>query len=257
MPKLMISKCYKEILEVPSLWWLFPEEEWRFICELPFLVALWIVSERLIAQLSSPSMWGQAGVEFILGSNQKISGEIIPMPVLITDGVEEGNLGMVTTFYHHDQANVESSEALSILCQWDSPKLSVVVVKIFANSPYLPQGSSSFLYLDVTTLSWGTLTAQFPFDQMCLLWLLPYSPTQVVLQNKAEDEELKVYPILQEALWESSKEDHHLSDPILLSVPPSPFIKKRACRQRRGLVSALLWHGYKALPWPKPNLSKS
>ena len=34
---------------------------------------------------------------------------------------------------------------------------------------------------------------------------------------------LKVYPILQEALWESSEEDHHLSDPILLSVTSSPF----------------------------------
>ena len=48
-------------------------------------------------------MWGQAGVEFILGSSRKISGEIIPMAVFITDGVEEGSLGMVTTFYCHGQ----------------------------------------------------------------------------------------------------------------------------------------------------------
>ena len=32
------------------------------------------------------------------GSGQKISGEIIPMAVLVTNGVEEGSLGMVTTF---------------------------------------------------------------------------------------------------------------------------------------------------------------
>ena len=60
------------------------------------------------------------------------------MAVLVTDGVEEGSLGMVTTFCHHDQAKVESSEVLSTLCQWVSPKPSIVVVKIFANSPYLP-----------------------------------------------------------------------------------------------------------------------
>ena len=80
------------------------------------------------------------------------------------------------------------------------------------------------------------LTAQFPLDQLCLWQLLPYSPTQVILPCEAEDEELKVYPILQEALWKSSEEDHHLSDPILLSGPPSPhfFIKKKAHRLRRG-----------------------
>ena len=34
---------------------------------------------------------------------------------------------------------------------------------------------------------------------------------------------LKIYPILQEALWESSEEDHCLSDPVLLLVTSSPF----------------------------------
>ena len=89
-----------------------------------------------------------------------------------------------------------------------------MVVKIFPTPLTSPQGSSSFLYLDVTTLSLGTLTIEFPLDQLCLWWMLPYSQTQVVLPCEAEDEELKVYSILQEVLWESSKEDHHLSDPI-------------------------------------------
>ena len=92
------------------------------MCELPFLGTLHfqILLKRLFTPLSSLSMWGQAGVDFILGSNQKISGEIIPMMVLITDSMEEGSLGMVTTFCQHDQAKVESSEVLSILCQLDS-----------------------------------------------------------------------------------------------------------------------------------------
>ena len=42
------------------------------------------------------------------------------MAILFMDGMGEGNLGMVTTFCHHDQAKVEASKALSALCQCDS-----------------------------------------------------------------------------------------------------------------------------------------
>ena len=144
---------------------------------------------------------------------------------------------------------------LSTLCQWNSPKPSIVVVKMFANSPYLPREFSSFLYLDVTTLSSGALTAQFPLDQLCLWWLLPSSQTQVVLPCEAEDEELKDCPILQEMLWESSEEDHHVSDPILLSGPPSPFFlhHKDSSQTEEGpsLCPVLV-----QLPGPEPNLSK-
>ena len=101
-----------------------------------------------------------------------------PYDSLDNQWVEEGSLGMVTTFCCHYQAKVESLAVLTTLCKQDSPKLSIVVVKIFANFPYLPQGSSSYLYLDVTTLLLGTLTAQFPLDQLCLWQLLPYSPNK-------------------------------------------------------------------------------
>ena len=60
-------------------------------------------------------MWGKAGVEFITSSGQKISSEIIPVEVLVTDVVEEGSLGMGTTFCCRDQANVEPLEALPTL----------------------------------------------------------------------------------------------------------------------------------------------
>ena len=76
-----------------------------------------------------PAMWGKAGVEFITNNGQKKSGEAIPMAILVMDGVGEGNLGMVTTFCHHDQTKVEASEALSALCQCDSVEPSVVVVR--------------------------------------------------------------------------------------------------------------------------------
>ena len=39
------------------------------------------------------------------------------MAVLITNGVEEGSLGMVTTFCHYDQAKVVSLEVFSTLHQ--------------------------------------------------------------------------------------------------------------------------------------------
>ena len=120
MSCLTISKCYEEILVDPSLWQLFLEEEWRFIHKLPFLGTpqFWIVSERLFSHLMSPSMWGKARVEFITSNGQKISGEIAPMAVLVTNGVEEGSLGMGTTFCHHDQVKVEPLELLPTLLQW-------------------------------------------------------------------------------------------------------------------------------------------
>ena len=137
--------------------------------------------ERLFTCLTSPAKCGKDGVEFITHNGQKISGEAIPMAVLVTDGVGEGCLSMETTFCYHDQVKVEVSEALSTLHQHVSPEPSVVVVRMFTNSPYLPQGSFGFLYLDVTTLSGGVSSTQFPLDQLHLCRLLPYSATKVVL----------------------------------------------------------------------------
>ena len=73
--------------------------------------------QRLFTHLTFPVLWGKARVEFITNNSQKISSEIVPMAVLVTGGVEEGSLSMVTTFCHHDQAKVEPSEVLSILIQ--------------------------------------------------------------------------------------------------------------------------------------------
>ena len=116
------------------------------------------------------------------------------MAILVTDGVGEGNLGMVTTFCCHNQAKVEASEALSVLCQHDSLEPSVVAVRRFNNSPYLTWGSFDFLYLDVTTFSVGTSSTQFPLDQLCLCRLLPYSATEMVLPWQEGEEGLEVYP---------------------------------------------------------------
>ena len=103
------------------------------------------------------------------------------MVILVTDGVEEGNLGMVTTFCHHNQAKMEASNAFSALHQCNSLEPSVFVVRRFTNTPYIPQGSSCLPYLDMNTLSEGASSAQFPLDQLYLHRLLPFPDTEVVL----------------------------------------------------------------------------
>ena len=60
------------------------------------------------------------------------------MTILITDGVGEESLGMVTVFCCHDQNKMEASDALSALCQWDPPEPSVVVIRRYTNTPYIP-----------------------------------------------------------------------------------------------------------------------
>ena len=161
-------------------------------------------------------------LEFITNNSQKISGEAIPMVLIVIDGVGEGNLGMVTTFCHHDPSTVEASEVLSALHQCDLPKPSVVEVWRFTNSPYLPWESFGLLYLDMTNLSGNASSTQFPLDWKCLCRLLPYSTTEVVLPWEEGEEGLKVYPSFQETPWESSEEEHWMSNPILLSVPSFP-----------------------------------
>ena len=113
-----------------------------------------IILERFSACFTSPEMWGKAGLEFITnGSHQKISVEAVPMAILGADGVGEGNLGMVTTFWHHDEAKVEVFKELSALHQCNMPEPSAMVVQKFTNSASLPQGSFGILYLDHSL--WG------------------------------------------------------------------------------------------------------
>ena len=51
-------------------------------------------------------------MEIITNNGQKMSEGAVPMVILVMNGLAEGNLGMVTTFWCHDQAKVEASEAL-------------------------------------------------------------------------------------------------------------------------------------------------
>ena len=85
---------------------------------------------------------GKAGANFISNMGRRAtSTEIVPLAILVMDGVGKGKVGMITAFCRSDQAKVEPSDALSILYQWDLPKPGVVVVKVFTTSPHLLWGS--------------------------------------------------------------------------------------------------------------------
>ena len=219
-----IANCYEEIVEDPSLLWLFPEKEWTSLQELPLLGTLQFRLREAFCPHSTPDMWRKARVEFIIHNGWKISEEATPMAILITDGVGEGNLGMMTTFCHHDQAKMEVCNVLSALHQHDFPKPSMVVVRRYTNTPYIPQGTSHFLYSDVSTLSGGASYTQFPLDQLCIHRQLPFSETEVVLPQEEGEVGLKVFPHSWEVPWQNSEEEHHFSDPVLLLVPSSTLL---------------------------------
>ena len=125
-------------------------------------------------------LWGKPRVNSITSSSKRVTNEeIIPMAILITNGVGEGSLGMMTVFGHSDQVKVEPSVILPTLVQQDTPELAIVVTKIFINLPCFPQRSFGLPFLDVATLSEGASTTRFSPSRLLLHWLLNYSPTQV------------------------------------------------------------------------------
>ena len=85
--------------------------------------------EKVFTCVAPPDIWGKTGMEFVTNTSLRVSGEAAPTAILITDGVKEGYMDMVTTFCHHDQVKMEVADALAALCQHDSPEPSVVVVR--------------------------------------------------------------------------------------------------------------------------------
>ena len=121
---------------------------------------------------------------------------------------------MVTTYHHHNQAKMEAFDALSTLHQYDSPEKSMVVVRRSPTLPISPVGPPIS-----PTWTWGTSSAQFPLDWLHLCRLLPFSDTEVVCPQEEGEMGLNMFPYFQEALWQSSEEEYHLSNLISLLVP--------------------------------------
>ena len=114
----------------------------------------------LFASIASPAMLGKARLEFITSNSQTISGKTILMVILVTDRVGEWNLGMVTTFCHHNQAKMEASDAFSALHLCNSLEPSALIVRRYTNTPYIPGGSSHLPYLHMSILSGGASSTQ-------------------------------------------------------------------------------------------------
>ena len=154
MPSTFLTGCHNYHLSVDQWSLIVMMSSWQIplCCNLSLRISgcpsmnfpIWalcfcIVSERLFACLTSPALWGKARADFITNASRKAtSTEITPLAILIMQGVGEGRLAIIPTFCQSDQAKVEPSDVLSTLVQQDSPEPSVVVVKIFTNSTYLP-----------------------------------------------------------------------------------------------------------------------
>ena len=169
MPSTLLTGCHNHHLSI-SQWFVivtmsswhiltllqsFSEDEWMSIHGLPYVCAICflIVSERLFTQLTSSALWRKAGADFITNMGRRaMSAEIIPLAILVMDGVVRKKLGMITAFCRSDQVKVEPLDALSSFVCQDSPELGVVVVKVFTSFPQLLWWSFRSHYLDITTL---------------------------------------------------------------------------------------------------------
>ena len=136
--------------------------------ELPFLGALRfrLISEEFFACIASPNIWGKGWSGIYHSHWPKDQSGSCTHVVLVIDSIREGDVRLVMTFCHNDQAKVEASDTILAVCQWDLSELSMVVVRRYTDMPYIPKGTSQPLYLDVSMLQWGTSSTQFPLSQL-------------------------------------------------------------------------------------------
>ena len=108
-----IACCYEEIVRRSDSTALVSMGGIFLHTKLPCLGALWfrIVSEGFFICIASPDRWGKTRVEFVTLTGLRKSGETTNMVILITDGVGESDLGLVTVFCHPNQARMEACGA--------------------------------------------------------------------------------------------------------------------------------------------------
>ena len=150
------------------------------------------------------------------------------MAILITNGVKEeyavhGDY-LLSSWSGQDG---DCGCTYSPLQQCNSPEPNTVVVRQYTNTPYIPQGTSRLFYLDVSTLSQGASSTQFPLDHLHLWKLLPYSKNEVLLPHKEGEIGYRPIPTDQrgprEMLW--------------IGVPASPI--KCPCQSPHLILSPI------------------
>ena len=77
MSKSSIASCYDKLVEDPSLQGLFSGEVYMSLLELPVMGALQfrLISEKFFAQVSSLTIWGKTGVEYVTETSLRLDGE--------------------------------------------------------------------------------------------------------------------------------------------------------------------------------------
>ena len=111
----------------------------------------------------------------------------------------------------------------------------MVVVRRYSDIPYIPRGMSHSLLSGHRHFLRGIASTQFPLDRLHFCQLLPFSGSEVLLPCEVGEEGLETYPHLPEFLWDSSDEEHHLSNPSFLSVPlPAPPLPLEEGTQTEG-----------------------
>ena len=186
MSRPSIAHCYEKIVEDPTLLHLFSLKEYSSMQELPCLGALQfrLISEGFFICIASPDKWGKTGVKFVTLTGLKKSGQTTNTVILITNGIGERYLGMVMVICHPEQARIKACDALSALCQLNPSELSVVVIRRYPNTPYIPRGTSCSLYLDVGPFLGGIASTQFPLDRLNLCQVLSFSESEVLLPHE-------------------------------------------------------------------------
>ena len=209
----------------PALVQSFLVEEWTSTNELPCLNTLCfcVLSEELLTRLISPELWGQARVDLTTNSSKRVmSEEIIPMAILVSNGVGEGSLSMLTVLCQSDQPKVEPSVVLLTLFQWDSHQLAIEVMKIFTNSLFC----SEVLWPPLPGCSHPSIGC---LNHLISTFVAAFVLAAPVFSNSYGERGkwANGHPITKEALWESSVEKHHLSSLVTLLAPPAPPCTKK------------------------------
>ena len=135
LSQLMISGCYDEHLADLSLLQSFSEDEWMSVHELPIWGTLffYIVSEDHFSWAGFHGAVGPGWSQVHYQLCRKTMSKEINVDLW---EIGEVSLGMVTVFCHPSGALSCTFDLIPV----DSPELGLVVVKIFTNSPYIPQG---------------------------------------------------------------------------------------------------------------------
>ena len=92
MSKPSIARCCNKLVEDSSLQGLILGEEYASLLEHPVMGTLQfrLISEKFFARVSSSTIWGKTGVEYVTKTSPSLSDEATPMAILVTNGVGKG-----------------------------------------------------------------------------------------------------------------------------------------------------------------------